>query len=97
MVAHLAEAVSAKDAGAVSKKQAEAFIEELANVLINFAPVGAPLPGMGKLVLKKTPKRPARMGRNPATGEPMQIKAKPAGQKLIFRISKAAKEAAGVK
>ena len=96
LVAHLAEATSAQGFGDVSKKQAAAFLEELADVLINFAPAGAAVPGIGKLLLKKTPKRPARMGRNPATGEEIKIKAKPAGKKLVFRISKAAKVSAGL-
>ena len=96
LIAHLADSVSAHGLGDVSKKQAAAFVEELGSVLINFAPVGAAVPGIGKLLLKKTPKRPARMGRNPATGEEIKIKAKPAGKKLVFRISKAAKESAGL-
>ena len=96
LVAHLAEATSAQGFGDVSKKQAAAFLEELADVLINFAPAGAAVPGIGKLLLKKTPKSPACMGRNPATGEEIKIKAKPAGKKLVFRISKAAKVSAGL-
>jgi DNA-binding protein HU-beta len=96
LVAHLAEATSAQGFGDISKKQATAFLEELSDLLINFAPVGAAVPGIGKLLLRKTPKRPARMGRNPATGEEIKIKAKPAGKKLVFRISKAAKVSAGL-
>ncbi len=45
------------------------------------------LPGMGKMVKKH---RDARMGRNPATGESIQI---PAKTVLKFRVAKAAKEA----
>jgi DNA-binding protein HU-beta len=89
-VAHLAEAVSARDVGAVSKKQAAAFVEELVSLLIAYAPVKANLPGLGKLVLRQTK---ARMGRNPQTGEPVKIKAK---TKLAFRISRQAKQAAGI-
>jgi len=96
LVAHIAEATSAQGFGEVSKKQAGAFLEEFADLLINYAPVGAAVPGIGKLLLRKTPKRPARMGRNPATGEEIKIKAKPAGKKLVFRISKAAKISAGL-
>ena len=90
LTAHLAEAVSAHGLGDVSKKQAAAFVEELAKLLIAYAPVGAALPGVGKLVLRQTK---ARIGRNPQTGEPIKIKAK---KKLAFRISKQAKEAAGI-
>ncbi len=45
------------------------------------------LPGMGKLVLVK---RKARMGRNPATGETIKIKAKTV---VKFRVAKACKDA----
>lgn len=45
------------------------------------------LPGLGKLVKVK---RPARMGRNPATGETIKIAAKTV---VKFRVAKAAKEA----
>ena len=44
------------------------------------------LPGMVKLVVQK---RKARMGRNPATGEAIQIKA---SKKVAFRASKELKE-----
>lgn len=45
------------------------------------------LPGIGKLVKKH---RKARMGRNPMTGESIQIKAKTV---VKFRVAKAAKDA----
>jgi DNA-binding protein HU-beta len=45
------------------------------------------LPGLGKMVKKN---RPARMGRNPATGASIQI---PAKTVVKFRLAKAAKEA----
>ncbi len=45
------------------------------------------LPGLGKLVKKH---RPARMGRNPATGAQIQI---PAKTVVKFRVAKAAKDA----
>ena len=45
------------------------------------------LPGLGKLVNKN---RLARMGRNPATGESIQI---PAKTVIKFRVAKQAKEA----
>lgn len=45
------------------------------------------LPGLGKLVKKH---RAARMGRNPATGAQIQIKAKTV---VKFRVGKAAKDA----
>jgi DNA-binding protein HU-beta len=96
LIAHLAEAVTNAGFGEVSKRQAAAFLDELIAVMIKYAPVGANLPGLGKLTLKRTPRRPARPGRNPATGEAITIPAKPAGKKLAFRISKVGKEAAGI-
>ncbi len=45
------------------------------------------LPGLGKLVKKH---RAARQGRNPATGETIQI---PAKTVLKFRVAKSAKDA----
>ncbi len=45
------------------------------------------LPGLGKLVKKD---RAARMGRNPMTGESIQI---PAKTVVKFRVAKAAKDA----
>jgi DNA-binding protein HU-beta len=45
------------------------------------------IPGLGKLVLVN---RPARKGRNPATGETIDI---PARQAVKFRVAKAAKDA----
>jgi DNA-binding protein HU-beta len=45
------------------------------------------VPGLGRLVKAH---RKARMGRNPPTGEPIQIKAKTV---VKFRVAKAAKDA----
>ena len=45
------------------------------------------MPGVGKLVLVN---RKARIGRNPATGQPIQI---PAKRVVKFRVAKAAKDA----
>ena len=45
------------------------------------------IPGLGKLLKKH---RPARQGRNPATGETIQI---PAKTVIKFRVLKAAKDA----
>ena len=92
LYAALAEKVSA-EVGEVNKKQVAAVVDSLVDVLITTAKKnekGATLPGLGKLVLRKTK---ARTGRNPQTGEPVKIKA---GKKLAFRILKPAKVAAGV-
>jgi DNA-binding protein HU-beta len=71
----------------VSKKQANLFLDELANLAYKEAKNTFTLPGLGKLVLRN---QKARMGRNPQTGEPIRIAAK---RVVKFRVSKAAKDA----
>jgi DNA-binding protein HU-beta len=71
----------------IPKKQASLFLEELANLAYKEAKNSFTLPGLGKLVLVQ---RKARMGRNPATGEPMKF---PARKAVKFRVAKAAKDA----
>ena len=89
LLTHLATAVSAQGFGEVSKKQAGAFIEELATVLFTHAVVGAPLPGLGKLVLRTSPAKPART--IIMMGKEHSVPAKPKSHKLVFRFSKDAK------
>jgi len=73
----------------LSKKVASSVIEEMAGLAIaETKKAGAfTFPGVGKLVLVK---RKARVGRNPATGEPINI---PAKTVVKMRIAKACKEA----
>jgi DNA-binding protein HU-beta len=71
----------------ISKKQANTAIEALVKMAYKGAGDGFVIPGLGKLVKVR---RKARMGRNPATGETIQI---PAKTVLKFRIAKAAKDA----
>jgi DNA-binding protein HU-beta len=70
----------------VSKKAAGQFMEELVKLAYKEAKNSFTIPGLGKLVLVD---RKARMGRNPATGEAIQI---PAKRVVKFRIAKAAKD-----
>jgi DNA-binding protein HU-beta len=49
---------------------------------------------IGKMFIRIRPKREARIGRNPATGEDIQIAAKPATKVPRFTFSKTFKEAA---
>ena len=51
------------------------------------------IPNLGILQVRMRPARPARKGRNPATGEEIQIKASKASKKVAFRVAKALKEA----
>ena len=71
----------------VSKKQLSQFFDELAKLAYKEAKNAFVLPGLGKLVLVQ---RAERMGRNPATGLPLLIKAK---KVVRFRVAKAAKDA----
>ena len=73
----------------LSKKAASGIIEEVAALAVSETKKSGSftLPGIGKLVLVK---RKARMGRNPATGEPLKIAAKTV---VKMRVAKAAKEA----
>jgi DNA-binding protein HU-beta len=71
----------------LTKKAAEEILESIAQLAYQNAKNTFTLPGLGKLVLVN---RKARMGRNPATGEAIQIKAK---RVVKFRVAKAAKDA----
>ena len=74
-------------ANSISKKQAVAILEQIADLSYKHAKNSFTLPGIGKLVLVN---RKARLGRNPATGEQIQI---PAKRVVKFRVAKAAKDA----
>jgi DNA-binding protein HU-beta len=73
----------------ITKVQAKAALESLVTQAYKGAKSkdGFTIPGIGKLIKVR---RKARMGRNPATGETIKIKAKTV---LKFRIAKAAKDA----
>ncbi|OGE75342.1 MAG: DNA-binding protein [Candidatus Doudnabacteria bacterium RIFCSPHIGHO2_02_FULL_48_21] len=73
----------------MSKKEVGEFMEKMTNLAYKEVKNSGEfvLPGLGKLVKIK---RAARQGRNPATGETIQI---PAKTVVKFRVAKAAKEA----
>ena len=73
----------------LSKKAAGSIIDEVSVLAIAETKKAGSftLPGIGKLVLVK---RKARVGRNPATGEPINI---PAKTVVKMRIAKACKDA----
>lgn len=71
----------------LQKKDVQAVLDELAALACAEAKNGFTIPGLGKLVLQD---RAARTGRNPATGETIQI---PAKKVVKFRIAKVCKEA----
>ncbi|HXK35389.1 MAG TPA: HU family DNA-binding protein [Candidatus Paceibacterota bacterium] len=72
-----------------SKKEVSTMIEALVDLAYQETKKSGEftIPGLGKLQKKH---RAARMGRNPATGEQIQIKAKTV---VKFRVAKAAKDA----
>ena len=84
---HLAADIAA--AHELSKKQGEAIMNDIIALLVKNLKKGARIrmAGLGVLQVRK---RAARMGRNPATGEAIQIKA---SKKVAFRASKELKEA----
>ncbi|MGE0222850.1 MAG: HU family DNA-binding protein [Acetobacteraceae bacterium] len=73
----------------LSKKQAHALLSEMVESVTTHLKDGNRLRinGLGILEVRN---RPARMGRNPATGEAMQIAA---SKKVAFRPAKELKEA----
>jgi len=79
---HLAAALAEQHQ--LSKKQGLEMLEELVEMITKHLKKGerVKIAGLGILVVRK---RAARMGRNPATGEPIQIKA---SKKVAFRASK---------
>jgi len=76
------------EATGTNKKTAAQFLESLSAIAYREAKKNGEftVPGLGKLVKSH---RAARTGRNPQTGEPIQIKARTA---LKFRVAKAAKD-----
>jgi DNA-binding protein HU-beta len=80
IISHLA------DKSGLHKRQVAELLEALAQLAYQEAYNGFSVPGLGKLVVVD---RAARMGRNPKTGEPLQI---PAKRALKFRLAKEAKD-----
>ena len=83
---HIAAALS--ESHAVPKKQADAMLTDMVGLVTKHLKKGDKirLTGLGVLQVRK---RAARMGRNPATGEAIKIKA---SKKVAFRVAKELKE-----
>jgi DNA-binding protein HU-beta len=81
--------VELAEAHGLTKKQAQELFDDLAVRITKRLKKGERirLNGLGTLEVRK---RPARMGRNPATGEAIKIKA---SKKVAFRAAKELKEA----
>ncbi len=73
----------------LTNKQASTFLETLSELAVKEAKKNGVFvfPGLGRL---KKVQRKARMGRNPQTGEPIQIKAKTVAK---FYVAKSVKDA----
>jgi DNA-binding protein HU-beta len=84
---HLAAAIAEDQE--LSKKQAEAILTDMVTRITRHLKKGdrIRIVGLGILQVRK---RAARVGRNPATGEQIQIKA---SKKVTFRVAKDLKEA----
>jgi len=84
---HLAAALS--EAHQLTKKQGLELVENLVTMITKHLKKGerVKIAGLGILQVRK---RAARMGRNPATGEAIKIKA---SKKVAFRAAKDLKEA----
>ena len=84
---HLAAAIAEEHQ--MSKKQGEAMLNDLVAMITKHLKKGERIRivGLGILQVRK---RAARMGRNPATGEAIKIKA---SKKVAFRAAKELKEA----
>jgi DNA-binding protein HU-beta len=90
---HLAEWAGYKHG--VPKKQAiemfTGFVTDIGRVLKKGSKIR--IPNLGVLQVRIRPARPARKGRNPATGEAIRIKASKASKKVAFRAAKGLSEA----
>ena len=86
--AELIEAVQASLGGDTTKRAAGDAVEAVLNAIAKgVKKSNVQIIGFGTF---KVASRKARMGRNPKTGEPIQIKAK---RVVKFRVAKAAKDA----
>ena len=84
---HLAAGLAADHE--MAKNRSEMILTDFVGMIVKHLKKGdrIRIGGLGILVVRK---RAARMGRNPATGEPIQIKA---SKKVAFRAAKELKEA----
>jgi DNA-binding protein HU-beta len=85
--AQLADQIAAQ--GGITKAQAKTLVDAFLDAIRDAAAKGeeVSLPGFGKF---KVQAKPARTGRNPSTGEAIQIAA---SKKLVFQPAKVLKDA----
>ena len=75
----------------VSTTKAEAIIKDIEDIILSEVSDNVPFLG-GKFKIKDVSAKDAKKGRNPNTGEIIQIAAKPASKKLVFKVGKGMKE-----
>ena len=87
---------SLAEATGLTRKQIGSVFDELTNLIKRAVSTKGPgvlaLPGLLKIKRVTKPASKARQGRNPATGEPMMIKAKPARTVVRAQPLKSLKE-----
>ena len=83
---HLAAALA--ESHELPKKQTDAMLNDMVGLVTKHLKKGDRI-RIGGLGILQVRKRAARMGRNPATGEPIKIKA---SKKVAFRVAKELKE-----
>ena len=81
-------AASLAEDNALTKKQSEAILAGLVGNIVKHLKKGERI-RIGGLGILQVRKRAARMGRNPATGEAIKIKA---SKKVAFRVAKDLKD-----
>ncbi|MCB1514953.1 MAG: HU family DNA-binding protein [Hyphomicrobiaceae bacterium] len=84
---NLSDAIA--EAHDLPKKQANAMLTEMISMITTHLKKGSRI-RIGGLGILQVRHRPARMGRNPATGEAIKIKA---SKKIAFRAAKELKQA----
>lgn len=84
---HLAAGLAAQHE--MAKKQSELLLTDFIDMIVKHLKKGDRI-RIGGLGILQVRRRAARMGRNPATGEPIKIKA---SKKVAFRAAKELKEA----
>ena len=81
-------AVAMAEKHGMAKKQANELLDDFVGMIVKSLKKGEKI-RIGGLGIFQVRKRPARMGRNPATGEAIKIKA---SKKIAYRAAKELKE-----
>lgn len=78
-----------------TKKQAQEAVDAMFDTVVKTMVRGeeVAIPGFGKFYVQRQPAKPERQVRNPATGQMIMAKPKPAMNKPKFRAGKLLKEA----